>query len=59
MVCPKCHTEIDGTGSFCPYCGTKLNDRPPDRGAMWEAVFPCLLAVLLLAGTLWAVWSLR
>ena len=58
MVCPKCHTEINEGGSFCPYCGSRLRGHEPEGQGMWEAVFPCLLTLALIAGALWVVWNL-
>src|SRR3989442_13867961 len=25
MKCPVCHGELQGSSSFCPYCGTRLD----------------------------------
>ena len=56
MVCPECGTEIDDPRAFCPYCGAPLREAPADH-PLWEALFPCLIALGMAAGTLWWAWQ--
>ena len=56
MVCPESGTEIDDPRAFCPYCGAPLREAPADH-PLWEALFPCLIALGMAAGTLWWAWQ--
>ena len=52
MVCPECGTEIDDP----QIRGAPLREAPADH-PLWEALFPCLIALGMAAGTLWWAWQ--
>ena len=57
MKCPVCHGELQSSGSFCPYCGTRLDwpgsTRIGSPGSKHVGV-AIVLIVLVVAGSLFA-----
>src|SRR5437899_4569865 len=57
MKCPVCHGELQSSGSFCPYCGTRLDwpgsTRIGSPGSNHVGV-AIVLIVLVVAGSLFA-----
>src|SRR2546422_11698493 len=57
MKCPVCHGELQGSSSFCPYCGTRLDWTGSTRTSSSPSKHigaAIGLIVLLVAGRLFA-----